>query len=237
MNYLYISIEKNHDIFELYKNLWSNHGINGIMVDSMTEGIKKAIAIEKSTTDELCFIAIVAGDIDYLPQLKILSTETNVPILIASFEYNEDEHHEALNNGADFYGQYIDAPEKNIRAVLSVMNNIEQRSKKRKAPNKIIIHEDVLIVDGHNKVFVKDKEIHLTGAEMKIFKCLTANRGNIVSHKQINIQIREHNPDELTPASIYSAIKRLRCKLLNATQHDYIETVRYFGYRLRAATK
>ena len=59
----------------------------------MTEGIKKAVEIEKSATDELSFIAIVAGNIDYLPQLKILSEETNAPILIATFDYSEDEHY------------------------------------------------------------------------------------------------------------------------------------------------
>ena len=237
MNCYYISIEKNYDVFELYRSLWEKHRIKGIRVNSMTEGIKKAIEIERSTTEELCFIAIVAGDIDYLPQLKILSEETNAPILIATSNYSEDEHRNVLNSGADYYGKYSDELDNNIKFVLSVMNSIEQRNKKRKAPNKIIIHDDILIVDGYDKAFVKDKEIHLTNAEMRIFKCLAVNRGNIVSHKQFHNQVKDYSPDELSPASIYNAIKRLRKKLHDTTLFDYIETIRNFGYRLKQTTK
>jgi len=232
MKCFYISIEKNLDTFEFYKELWKKHNISGIRVDSMTLGIKKAIEIEQSPTDQLYFIVIVSDDIDYLPQLKILSEETNAPILIVSSTKDDDEHHNALCSGADFYGQYIIEPEKNIRAVMSVVNRIEQRNKKRKSPNKIIVHDDILIVDGHNKAFIKDKEICVTSAELKILSYLIINRGCIVSKNQIYSQVKNHSPDELSPASIYNAIKRLRKKLKSATQIDYIETVRNFGYRL-----
>ena len=233
MKCFYISIEKNLEGFEFYKNLWEKHGVEGIRIDSMTEGIKKAIEIEKSTTGELCFIAIVSGSVDYLPQLKILSEETNAPILVAAFNYSEEEHCDALNNGADYYGQYCDEPDSNIKFVLSVVNSIEKRNKKRKIPNKILLHNDILIVDGYNRVFVNDKEIHLTGAEMKVFRYLAINRGNIVSHKQIYTHIKSYSPDEPSSNSVYSTIKRLRKKLQSATQLDYIETVRNFGYRLK----
>jgi len=233
MKCFYISIEKNLEGFEFYKNLWEKHGVEGIRIDSMTEGIKKAIEIEKSTTGELCFIAIVSGSVDYLPQLKILSEETNAPILVASFNYSEEEHRDALNNGADYYGQYCDEPESNIKFVLSVMHSIEQRNKKRKAPNRVTIRSDILIIEGYNKAFVRDKEIEFTNAEMNVFRCLTANRGNVVSHAQLYNQMKNHNPDEPTQYSVYNTVKRLRRKLHNATQIDYIETVRNFGYRLK----
>ena len=57
------SIEKNNEVFELYRVLWNKHGIDGIRVNTMTEGIAKAIEIEKSQTDELYFISIAADDI------------------------------------------------------------------------------------------------------------------------------------------------------------------------------
>jgi len=233
MKCFYISVEKNLDTFELYKALWAKQNISGIRVDTMTEGIKQAIEIEKSPTSELCFIAIAADDIDYLPQLKILSEETAAPILVATSNCCDDEHHTALNNGADFYGRYTHEPEKNIRAVLSVLNCIERRNNKSKAPSKIIIHHDVLIVDGYNKVFVQDKEIHLTSAEMKIFRYLILNRRRIVSHNQLHGQVKSHSPDEPSLHSVYSTMKRLRKKIHAATQCDYIETVRDFGYRLK----
>ena len=233
MKCFYLSVEKNLAGFEFYRSLWQKHGIDGIRVDSMTEGLKKAIEIEKSNVDELCFIAIVSGDTDYLPQLKILSEETNAPILIATAKYSEVEHRDALNSGADYYGQYSDEPDNNVKFVLSVMNSIDNRNRKRKTPNKITIHDDILIVDGYNKAFIKDKEILFTSDELKVFQYLTINRGSIVSHKQIYNQIKNHSPDEPTPNSVYCVMRRLRKKLIDTVNFNYIETVRNFGYRLK----
>jgi CheY-like chemotaxis protein len=135
----YLSIEKNIEGFELYKALWNARGIDGVRADSMTEGIERAIGIEKSKMDELYFIDIVADDIDFMLQLPILSAETNAPILIAASAYNEAEHHEALNVGADFYGGYCDTPEQNIHAVTTVISSIVRRARKTKPPSKVIV--------------------------------------------------------------------------------------------------
>jgi DNA-binding response OmpR family regulator len=141
----YISIEKNIEVFNFYKNLWSEHGIIGIRAENMTEGIEKAIEIEKSPHNELYFIDIVADDIDYMAQLKILSNETTAPILIATSKYSEKEHHEAFNNGADFYGGYCKMPEQNIEGVISAINSIDRRAKKPKTSSEIIIYKNLLI--------------------------------------------------------------------------------------------
>jgi len=230
MGYVYLSIEKNVEVFELYKALWKAHGIEGIRVDTMTEGIKKAIEIEKSGTSGLFFIDVAADDIDFMPQLKILSEETSAPIFIATTNPDDDEHHEALNNGADFYGKYCKEPGQNIDGVFSAINSINRRTKKQKAPNGIISHGDILIDANRHKAFIKDKELSLTGTEMKILHYLMVNRGNVLQHGQICRKI--YDDDGGTFDSLYSAIKRLRKKILAAAQADYIETVRGVGYRL-----
>jgi len=238
MGCFYVSIEKNVEVFDFYKALWNELGIDGIRVDTMTEGIEKAVEIEKSETDELFFIDIVADDINFLPQLKILSEETNAPILIATSNYTEDEHHDALNNGADFYALYCEKPEQNINGVLAVINSINQRGRKRKSPNKIISHGDILIVIEYNKVFIEDIEIVLTASEMKIFQYMMINRGHILSHKQLYSQINGgfHGEYDLTPDVIYGLMKRLRKNLRKATRFEYIETVKEIGYRLKTKT-
>lgn len=231
----YLSIEKNIEGFEFYKALWKARGIEGVRAGSMTEGIDKAVGMESSNDDELFFIDIVADDINFMPQLKMLSEETNAPILIAVSKprYTEKEHHAALNSGADFYGQYCDDPEENINAVLSVINCINQRARKRKAPIDRISHGDIHIVIDYHKVFIEDVEIALTGMEMKIFQYLVINRGNTMSHRQIYSQISDGAFDEISRDTIYSSMKRLRKKIRDVAGGDYIETVRDVGYRLK----
>ena len=234
MSCFYLSIEKNIEVFEFYKVLWAARGVEAIRADTMTEGISRANMIESSAADELLFIDIVADDVDFMPQLKILSEETNAPILIATSSPDDDEHHDALNNGADFYGKYCEKPEQNLDAVLSAITSINQRAKKRKTPQKIIAHGDILIAADTHKAFIHDVELTLTGSEMKLLHYLTINRGNVLSHRQIYQKINEDMWDEMTGDMIYSTIKRLRKKIRDITRIDYIETVRDVGYRLKS---
>jgi len=121
----YISIEKNRNGgFEYFKTLWAERGITGIMATTMTEGIEKATEIENSKNDELYFIDIVADEFaNYMAELRILSEETNAPILIVTSNYSTEEHRQATLNGASFYGGYCEPAENNIDAVINIVNN------------------------------------------------------------------------------------------------------------------
>gem|GEM_PF-6625244 len=159
----YISIEKNKEVFDYYKPMWKARGVEGIMVETMTEGIRRAVEIEKSETDELFFIDIVADDIDFIPQLKLLSQETNAPILVATSQehYTVKEHHDALSNGADFYAPYCGdpcgKPEDDIEGVLSAISSANQRENKCKISKKnndynIFMNTKIMAVDTNQAV-------------------------------------------------------------------------------------
>jgi DNA-binding response OmpR family regulator len=229
----YVSIEKDTETFELYKRLWKEHGIEGIRVGSMMEGIERAVEIEQSS-NELFFISIVADDINFLPQLKILREETNVPILVAASKahYSESEHHEALKCGADFYATFCESPATDINGVFSAIRSINRRTTMLRTPNTRMSHGDIHVVVEHHKVFVKDEEIVLTCTEMKILQYLMSNGGQVLSHKGIASLLCERDNGETTPNVIYSTMKRLRKKIRDAAQVDYIETIRDVGYRL-----
>jgi len=229
----YLSIEKNIEVFELFKTLWHSRGIIGIRADNMTEGIKKAIEIEKSKTDELYFIDIVADDIDYMAQLKILSEETNAPILIATSKPDDSEHHEALNNGADFYGGYCDDVEQNIEAVISVINSIDRRARKPRPPSKLLVHKNLLMSPLERVVYLNGKRIDLTFQEFDLLHYLLQNSGLTLTHNQIYRRVWKGRYDDSTKNVLWDAIKRLRKKLSYASdEDDYIVTVRNIGYRV-----
>ncbi|MCL2816368.1 MAG: response regulator transcription factor [Oscillospiraceae bacterium] len=236
----YISIEKNIEGFELFKILWGKLGIHGIRADTMMDGIEKAIEIEKNKIDELYFIDIVADDIDYMPQLKILSEETEAPILIATSKYDDDEHHEALNNGADFYGGYCETPEQNINAVTAFINSIERRGRKRKFPSKLIICNGIMITPSYrNTIFIKDKEVELTKTDFDLLYYFMRNRGITLTVEQIYTRVWKNERAESIEAVVKSAIGRLRKKIdetetdIEDSKTSFIENIWGVGYRLR----
>jgi DNA-binding response OmpR family regulator len=237
MSVYYIAIEKSVERFELYRHLWQAHGIDGIKADSMSEGVKKAVEIEKTQADKLFFISIVADDIDFMPQLGILSVAVVAPILIATSKsrYNTEEHHTALSEGADFYGAFTDETETDLSTVFAAVSSVTRRIKRQDPPNGLIAHEDILVVDDYHKAFIRDTEIHLTAAELKILQYMLVNRGNTLSHRQLYSRTNENNfgDFDMTPDAIYNAIKRLRKKIKDVAQIDYVETIKDVGYRLK----
>jgi DNA-binding response OmpR family regulator len=236
LKYRYISIEKNIERFEAYKALWKEHGIDGIRVDTMMKAIEKAVEIEKTDSrSELFFISIVADDVDFLPELRTLSEQTSAPILVAVSKqhYREEEHHEALANGADFYASFCDKSSNDVRGVIAAINSIKQRSNKPKLSNNVIVHEDILVDIEHHKAFIEDKEVPLSGTELRILHYLMINRGITIRHEQIFRNVYD-DCDDVSLDSLYSAIKRLRKKIRDVANRDYIKTIRDVGYRLTA---
>jgi DNA-binding response OmpR family regulator len=234
MKKLYLSIEKNTENFEIFRSLWKKYGIDGIKADTMSEGIEKALEIEKSKNADLYFISISADDINYLPQLGILSNETITPILIATSRPQSNEREDSFNGGADYYGGYLSTPEENIKTVIAVINSIERRAKKIKKPNnRIIAHRDLLIVADNNKAYINDLEIPLTSMDSDLFYLFVHHRGYTLSHEQIYQHVNRDMTFDLTADTIYAIIKRLRKKIRDVTQTEYIETVRGVGYRFK----
>jgi DNA-binding response OmpR family regulator len=231
----YLSIETNVEGFELYKVLWAKLGIHGIMAATMTEGIEKAIELEKSKADELYFIDIVADDIPgYMLQLPILHEETNAPILIATAKYDEIEREEALNNGADTYGAYSEiSDQQDVNGVIAVLNSLERRAKKPKPPSKILIYRGIMLAPSYrNSVFVSGEKIDMTRQEFDLLYYLMLNHGKTLSYKQIYKRVWGSDYEDSERNILWNAINRVREKLKPAPDgKEYIETVRDYGYR------
>jgi len=229
----YISIEKNIEGFEMFRLLWNKLGVDGIRADTMTEGIEKAIEIEKSKIHELYFIDIVADDIDYMPQLQILHEETDAPILIATANYDDNEREKALNIGADFYGGYCGTPEQNINAVIAVINSIDRRAKKPRSPSKVLIYRGLMLAPSHrNTVFIGSEKTDLTRQEFDLLYYLMINHGKVLSYRQIYRRVWGSEYEDMERNVLWNAITRVREKLKAAPDgKEYIETVRDFGYR------
>jgi len=231
MGYTYIAIEKNEEGFEFYKALWSKRGITGYMADTMTKAIEKATDIENSKSEELYFVSIVADSIDYIPQLSYLNDKATAPILVATSKFDEEEHDKALENGADFYGQYRSDPEQNINSVITAINS-KTRARKQKSSTDLITCNGILLSPSHRRVFVNDKEIELTRREFDILHLMIKKPEQVFTHNQIINKVWDGEYENADKTLLWNSIKRLREKL-KATPNgkQYIETVREVGYR------
>ena len=227
MSIKYLAVDSNVELANIYSELWAERGIIVDRVDNMTEGIQKLLH------NEYLFIGINSDAVDFLPMLKTMRSITNSPILIATGNYTMEMDVASLENGADLFGRWQENYEGNIVSVLAHINRLSERIKKQKISTEIITHGDILIIKDNHKAFIKDKELRLTKTEMKIFYYLLVNRGNILTHKQIQDYIWYDENNEITPDNLYNIIKRLRNKIRSISNKvEYIETLRDVGYRI-----
>lgn len=236
METVYISVEKNAEIFEKYKALWRQRMINGIMVRSMREAIEKATTIRNSKNQCLYFISISSDDINYMSELPILSKATDAPILIATSHDNEDEHHEAIDNGAFFYGQFCEDPEKNIRSVVVHVKRYYLTIGK-KALENVIIHGRVALSHSQRTVCIDGVEIDLTNTEFNVLSYLFENRGSALSYEQIYEDVWKEKTSDTSNDAVKSAVKRIRKKLgVDSEENSIIENIWGYGYKVPIQT-
>ena len=226
MSVTYMAIDRNIAVHEAQKQPWASHDIWEIRVDSMCEGIEKALA------HSFVFIAINADNIDYTPFLKVLRDITDNPIIIGTSTFRVNEQIQALLDGADFYGEF-GTPEDNMNIAFAMMRrSSKQKAKPRKDSSHVLTYGDLLIVEDYQIAFVKGVEVPLTKTETAILHHLIANSGHILTHKQMQTEILSDRHSESLD-HLYSVMKRLRSKLRKASGGKaYIENVRDVGYRL-----
>ena len=232
MQKYYISIETNVDVFEMYKILWAERGVIGIRAATMTEGIEKAIKIEKTAMSVLYFVDIVADDIHYMPQLELLNYETDAPILIATSTPNDSEHAQALRYGADYYGKYCESTVMSIETVRALIDSFNRRKLRQKnEPTDTIIHNHILLTIAYRKGYVNDKEIDLSRTEFDTLYFLLCNPGIVHSYEKIYNRVWGNERAESVEEAVRSTVKRIRKKIdIPDTDKSLIENIRGVGF-------
>ena len=204
---------------------WVNLGVKNIRVDSMQA------AIENLTFSDYMFIAINGDNINYLPQLRILSDMTMAPIGIMTHHFTTKDEVAALRNGADSFVAWRDSPDENRESALALIQRLSEIKKKKAI--KLLSRGNMLLSISHHKAFINDIELSLSRTEFHILVCLMNNRGRILSYKQIYRCIWHGEYDEVSADSLFSTIKRLRKKIRDISpEDDCIENIPSVGYRI-----
>jgi len=226
---MYLAIERNEDLHNRQVQTWLSRDISPVRVNSMAEGIEKAIC------NKFLFIVINADNINYLAELRILRDVTNDPILIATNSYTTQEQRRAMELGADFFGQVNDNPNDNYKTVMAVINRLSDRVNQQKKIANVITYGDILIALDYYRVFIGDNKITLSKTEINILYYLISTPGRVLSHEQIYHYVWDYNYDydESVYEVIKSAIKRLRKKISDAGYNgNIIENVKGVGFRV-----
>ena len=167
--------------------------------------------------------------LEVLDQLRADDAGQDIGVLLLTARREEPDRIKGLSAGAD---DYLTKPFSPQELVLRVRNILRRMSQAQSGLPDVVRLGPILIDRSAHRVTVDNTELDLTPTEFKLLVTLAERRGRVQSRALLLEIVWDAAPDIQT-RTVDMHVQRLRTKL--GAAGELIETVRGFGYRLRAA--
>jgi len=165
---------------------------------------------------------------DVLEQLRAEEATRAVGVLMLTARVEEPDRVRGLALGAD---DYLTKPFSPQELVLRVGAILRRMTMPAATPSEVLAIGPIHIDRSEHRVLVEGTAIELTPTEYKLLLTLAERRGRVQARGHLLETVWEAAPDIQT-RTVDMHVQRLRAKL--GVAGNLIETVRGFGYRLRA---
>lgn len=186
------------------------------------------ISLFMSHNPDLILLDLGLPDIDGTEVLRQIRSSSDIPIIIISARGQEKEKVYALDLGAD---DYITKPF-NIEELFARIRVALRRYKPQDMRTNDFKLGGLLVNFEKRKVYVNEKEIHLTPIEYKMLVLLIQNQGKVLTHRFIQQEIWG-SPTTDDYQSLRVFMSNIRRKIeLDTSEPRFIKTEVGVGYRL-----
>jgi two-component system, OmpR family, phosphate regulon response regulator PhoB len=167
---------------------------------------------------------------DVLEQLRADVATSGIAVLMLTARRDEPDRIRGLSIGADDYLTKPFSPQELVLRVGAILRRTAAGV--AASPSDDLNVGPIRIDRGAHRVSIDGHDVELTPTEYKLLLTLAERRGRVQARAHLLETVWEAAPDIQT-RTVDMHVQRLRAKLGPAG--DLIETVRGFGYRLRAA--
>ncbi|HUQ81599.1 MAG TPA: response regulator transcription factor [Gemmatimonadaceae bacterium] len=202
----------------------------GYRVSTASSGTE---AIESTRRDRPALVVLdlmlpgISG-YDVLEQLRASDATRGVAVLMLTARREEADRIRGLSLGADDYLTKPFSPQELVLRVGAILRRLGAGG----ATSGDTLHIGALEIDlAAHQVKVEGVPVELTPTEFKLLLLLAERRGRVQARAHLLETVWDAAPDIQT-RTVDMHVQRLRAKL--GVVGDMIETVRGFGYRLRA---
>ena len=155
-----------------------NQGYSVLAVETGKEGLNAA----RSQHPNLLILDLGLPDIDGQEIICRLRKCSELPIIVLSARNQENDITQALDNGAD---DYLTKPFSSAE-LLSRIKALLRRAGKTPGGNQEVFQAGELKIElAKRRVFVGEREIHLTQIEFRLLSALVQNAGFVLTHRQL----------------------------------------------------
>lgn len=191
---------------------------------------KKALELIANKTYDLLLLDLGLPDIDGIDVLKKIREISDVPVIIISARFKEEEKVEALELGAD---DFLTKPF-GVNELLARIKVVMRRYSINIIETEIISFGELMIDFDKRVVQIDKDESHLTPIEFNILKYLVSNHGKVCTHKMIHEKVWGYDSND-----DYQSLRVFMGNIRRKIQDDvanpkYIVTEAGVGYRFVA---
>jgi two-component system phosphate regulon response regulator PhoB len=201
----------------------------GYRVSSASNG-SEALATARRDRPALIVLDLMLPGLsgfEVLEQLRADDSTAGIAVLMLTARKEEHDRIEGLSLGADDYLTKPFSPQELVLRVRAIL----RRSAAAPAAGDLLTIGALSIDRAAHQVRVQGHDVDLTPTEFKLLLLLAERRGRVQGRAQLLESVWDAAPDIQT-RTVDMHVQRLRTKLEAAG--DLIETVRGFGYRLKA---
>jgi len=202
----------------------------GYRVSTAASGVEalEAARAERPALVVLDLMLPAMSGFDVLEQLRVSDATRDVAVLMLTARREEPDRIRGLSLGAD---DYLTKPFSPQEVVLRVGAILRRTSAASAGGGDVLSIGPIRVDRAAHRVYIDGTEVELTPTEYKLLLTLVERRGRVQGRALLLETVWDAAPDIQT-RTVDMHIQRLRAKLGPAG--DLIETVRGFGYRLRA---
>ena len=203
----------------------------GYRVATASNGAEALKAAAEAAPDLIILDLMLPGasGYDVLQELRRKPDTKDVGVILLTARKDEVDRVRGLALGADDYVVKPFSPKELVLRVGAVLRRLGGPAV---ASGSLFTAGPIVIDRAAHQVTVNNRQLALTATEYKLLLTLAERRGRVQSRAQLLETVWEAHPSIQT-RTVDMHVQRLRSKLGVAS--ELVETVRGFGYRLRAA--
>ena len=171
-------------------------------------------------------IDLMLPDLPGIEVCRRLREWSDMPILVLSAVGEEAVKIEALQSGADDYVTKPFSPGELVARIAALLRRAGRTASEPR------VEADGLVIDmAAHRVTLDDQEIHLTPIEFSLLRVLATNRGLLMTHRALLVEVWGPEYDDAMPL-LRTHIANLRAKLAaGGDGKNFIRTDAGIGYR------
>lgn len=201
---------------------------HGYRVSTASDGVEAVKAAKQEMPALVILDLMLPGKSGYdvLQELREAAGTKDIAVLMLTARKEEEDRIRGLALGADDYLTKPFSPQELVLRVGAILRRLTKATRA-----DVLAIGPIEIDRGEHRVRVDGQEVELTATEYKLLLILAERRGRVQDRAKLLESVWDAAPDIQT-RTVDMHVQRLRSKLGPAG--DLVETVRGFGYRLRA---